>query len=164
MTGAFAKRLDTGDPVDRPEDLPDEDLLEQFLYGEVLESQDAFRALVVRHGPTVLAICRRVLDRDHGAEDASQATFLALAKKGASISDRRALAGWLREVAFRIALRMRTRASRRKTVERRVMAMAAAQAEPGEPDWILSLSDLRPILHEEVVRLPEKYRSPVVLS
>ena len=76
------------------EDLPDEELLERFLYGEVLESQDAFRALVERHSPWILDICRQILNGDHDAEDAVQATFLTLARRGASIVEGKALAGW----------------------------------------------------------------------
>src|SRR4051794_11370967 len=111
MLGTLAGRLEAGGDTEAfPEGLPDEELLEQFLRGEPLESQDAFRAIVRRHGPTVLRICRRVLDRAHDAEDASQATFLALARRAASVSDRAALGGWLGEVAYRIALRARARA------------------------------------------------------
>ena len=164
MTGAFATLPETDSPAGSPEDRPDEDLLEQYLRGEPLESQDAFRALVGRHGPSVLAICRHVLDSVHDAEDACQATFLALATKGASIGDRRALSGWLREVGFRVALRARARASRRRAIERQVMAMASARYERSAQDEVVFLGELRPVLHEEVVRLPEKYRIPVILS
>ena len=93
MARASAGRLIHDGTVMDPAGLPDEDLLEQFLSGEELESQDAFRALVERHGPRVLATCRHVLDREHDAEDAFQATFLTLARKGASIRNRRVLAG-----------------------------------------------------------------------
>src|SRR5262249_37167865 len=118
MGSSLATSPETEGPMTHMEDLPDRDLLEEFFHGEAPESQDAFRALVVRHGPSVLGICRHVLDGDHDAEDAFQATFLALARRGNSISDPRALPGWLREVAYRIALRARTRASRRRAIER----------------------------------------------
>jgi RNA polymerase sigma factor (sigma-70 family) len=164
MACSLATKSDAGSPAASPEDLPDERLLEEFLGGDVLESQAAFRAIVVRHGPMVLAICRHVLDGDHDAEDALQATFLSLARKGAAISDRRALSGWLRGVAYRTALRARARASRRRIAERQAIAMAPARQAAGDPDEIVSLRELRPVLHEEVVRLPEKYRVPVILS
>jgi RNA polymerase sigma factor (sigma-70 family) len=164
MTHSTAEYSDTEDVLARPEDLPDESLLERFLRGESLESQDAFRVLVERHGPAVLATCRQVLVEAHDAEDALQATFLALARKGASITDRNALAAWLREVALRTAVRSRARASRQQAIERKAAARGLALDEPDDQDRILSLNELRPILHAEVVRLPDKYRIPVILS
>jgi RNA polymerase sigma factor (sigma-70 family) len=165
MSHELAKMPDTGEgPVGRLQHLPDEELLEQFLGGDDLESQDAFRALVVRHGPSLLAVCRHVLDKGHDAEDVVQATFLSLARKGASISDRRALSGWLREVAYRTALRWRARANRRRSIEKQAMAMAPPRPVAAGQDEVVSLSELRPVLREEVARLPEKYRVPVILS
>jgi RNA polymerase sigma-70 factor (ECF subfamily) len=164
MATALAEGPGTRHIMAQSEDLPDEDLLERFLRGEALESQDAFRALVLRHGPSVLGVCRHVLSRDHDAEDAFQATFLVLARKGASISDPRVLSSWLREVAYRTALRARARTSRRRAIERQALAMSTCGHEPGDQDELLSLSELGPVLHEEVVRLPEKYRVPVILS
>ena len=164
MAGALATGAVTEGPVARPEDRSDRDLLEQFFHGEAAESQDVFRALVGRHGRSVLGICRHALDRDHDAEDAFQATFLALARRGEAIHDPAALSAWLRAVAYRIALRMRCRASRRRAIERQAMAMDLGRDEPGGQDEIVDLSELRPVLHEEVARLPEKYRVPVILS
>jgi RNA polymerase sigma factor (sigma-70 family) len=164
MTHSTAECPDTEDVSVRPEDLPDKSLLERFLQGEALESQDAFRVLVERHGPAVLATCRQVLVEAHDAEDALQATFLVLARKGASITDRTALAAWLREVAHRTAVRSRARASRRQAIEREAAARGLALDEPDDQDRLLSLNELRPVLQAEVVRLPDKYRIPVVLS
>lgn len=164
MVGAMATRADTPESPVCPEDLPDNVLLEQFLNGEPLASQDAFRTLVLRHGPAVRAICRRILERHHDVEDASQAAFITLAMKGGAIIERKAFAAWIREVALRIALRTRARASRRRILERRAMEMTAARAEFVDQDHILSLTELRPVVREEVFRLPEKYRSPVMLS
>jgi RNA polymerase sigma factor (sigma-70 family) len=164
MVSTSAKSLIREETVTRLEAFSDEDLLEQFLRGEDLESQDAFRALVKRHGPRILAICRHVLDREHDAEDAFQATFLTLARKGASIRNRRAFAGWLHEVAYRVALRAHADASRRRIIEKQAMMMAPPRDVPGDPDEIVYWNELRPMLQEEVVRLPEKYRVPVVLS
>ncbi len=112
----------------------------------------------------VLGICRHILDREHDAEDAFQATFLALARNGASIRDRCALGGWLQEVAYRTALKTRARRSRRRMIEKQVMAMPVPRAEPDDQGEKAELAELRPVLHEEVVGLPDKYRIPVVLS
>jgi RNA polymerase sigma factor (sigma-70 family) len=143
---------------------PDEVLLAQFIDGEGFASEDAFRLLVERHGPRVLGICRHILDREHDSEDAFQATFLALARNGASIRERCALAGWLHEVAYRTAIKTRTRRSRRQTVERQVMVLRPPPEEPDDQGERASLAELRPVLHEEVTGLPDKYRIPVVLS
>jgi RNA polymerase sigma factor (sigma-70 family) len=164
MVRVLATRPDAEGPVTRLDDLPDGGLLERFFHGEELEAEDAFGALVERHGPMVLGTCRHVLGRGHDAEDAFQATFLALARRGDAISDPRALSGWLREVAYRIALRARARASRTRAIERQATAMVLGRDEPGDPEEIVSLSELRPVLHEEVARLPEKYRVPVILG
>jgi hypothetical protein len=95
MGSALAERrrqhaLDAG-----ADELADEDLLDQFLNGMEAESQEAFGTLVERHGPMVLGICRHVLQAHHDAEDAFQATFLVLARKGGSIRNGRVLAGRL---------------------------------------------------------------------
>jgi RNA polymerase sigma factor (sigma-70 family) len=142
----------------------DEELLARFLDTAGAASEDAFHALVGRYGPRVLRICRNVLDREHDAEDAFQATFLALARNGASIRDRCALAGWLQEVAYRTALKTRARRSRRRTVERESVAMHPPRDEPDDQGERVALAELRPVLHEEVTGLPDKYRLPVVLS
>ena len=115
------------------EEIPDEELLARFLDEEGMASQDAFRVLVGRHGPRVLGICRHILDREHDAEDAFQATFLALARSGATIRDRCALGGWLQEVAYRTSLKTRMRQSRRRTMEKQVRAMAPAPDASGNP-------------------------------
>ena len=114
--------------------------------------------MVIRHGPMVLGVCRHVLNQHQDAEDAFQATFIALARKAGSIKDRRVLARWLYEVAYRIAVRAKTSAVRNRIRERQgaEMSVTAAQYEAG---W----NELRPVLHEELSRLPDKYRTPVVL-
>jgi RNA polymerase sigma factor (sigma-70 family) len=164
MASTLAKRLIKHEGVSRADEMSDEGLLEQFLSGEGLESQEAFRALVVRHGPMVLGICRHVLNQDHDAEDAFQATFLVLARKGGSIRNRRVLSGWLHEVAYRIAIKARAGAVRRRALEREGMAMLPPAIEPDHQDQQAAWNELRPVLHEEVNRLPEKYRIPVILS
>ena len=146
------------------DDVSDESLLEQYLSEEGVQSQEAFKALVERHGPMVLGICRHVLNQHQDAEDAFQATFLVLARKGGSIRNRRVLAGWLHEVAHRIAVKARASAVRRRTLERQGMAMAPVVIESDSPDQAVAWNELRPVLHAEVERLPERYRIPVILS
>ena len=94
----------------------------------------------------------------HDAEDAFQATFLVLVKKGSTIRGRDALGGWLHQVAHRVAIQANTAAARRRTIERHVGQMAVATAANGQAAW----DDLLPALHEEIARLPEKYRLAVV--
>jgi RNA polymerase sigma factor (sigma-70 family) len=164
MTRALAQRHTKQDSTGRAEGLTDEELLDQFLNGDSYASQDAFQSLVVRHGPMVLGTCRHVLNTLHDAEDAFQATFLVLARKGATIRNRRVLAGWLHEVAHRIAVKTRATAVRRRNVERQSMAMSPPAVEPGTQDQAAAWNELRPVLHAEVDRLPERYRMPVILS
>src|SRR3954451_1635151 len=85
--------------------LPDEQLIDLFLNQGEEQAEAAFRAMVVRHGPMVLGVCRHILNQHQDAEDAFQATFLVLARKAGSIRDRRVLGRWLYEVAYRIAMR-----------------------------------------------------------
>lgn len=140
--------------------MTDAELLERFA---ATHEEAAFEALVRRHGPMVLRVCRRVLGHVHDADDAFQATFIVLAQKAGTIVEAQALPGWLHGVAYRIALRTRSRSNRRQTRER---AMDASDLENGfsaatevDPIW----RDLRPVLDEELDRLPQEYRTPVVL-
>jgi RNA polymerase sigma factor (sigma-70 family) len=124
--------------------------------------QTAFELIVRRHERMVFGVCRRVL-RDHqDAEDAFQATFLALARKAASIRQREAMAGWLYKVACRVALQARAGAARRSRREGRGPGLDSLPA-PTEPASEAVWRDLRPILDEELSQLPEKLRVPVVL-
>lgn len=138
--------------------LADEELIERFLHSGRDEAEAAFRLLVIRHGPMVLGVCRHVLNQHQDAEDAFQATFIALARKAGSIKDRRVLARWLYEVAYRIAVRAKTSAVRKRMRERQGAEMSVTAAH-NEAGW----NELRPVLHEELSRLPDKYRTPVVL-
>src|SRR4051795_13273101 len=118
----------------------------------------AFEALVARHGPMVLGVCRRVLDDPHAVEDAFQATFLVLVRKAGSLGPRDAIGHWLYGVACRVALRARSESARRRSSEvpmGRVEGLARVN-EPG-------IDEIAPILDEEIARLPSKYRAPVVL-
>jgi RNA polymerase sigma factor (sigma-70 family) len=157
-TGAAVQPRPTTLTAGEPRTSTDEELLERFLNrgGEAAEA--AFRALVERHGPMVLGVCRHVLGQQQDAEDAFQATFLVLARKGRTIRSRNILGRWLYEVAYRIALRAKAQAVRRRVQERQ-----ATEMSPPAPENEAAWNELRPVLHEEVNRLPEKYRTPVVL-
>jgi RNA polymerase sigma factor (sigma-70 family) len=136
-------------------DLTDGQLLDRFV---TRHDGEAFAALLRRHGPLVLGVCRRVLSDPHDAEDAFQATFLVLVRKAASIVKQQSLGSWLYGVACRIAVRAKHRAQQRRVYERQ--AVNRPTTDPcDEALW----RDLRPVLDEEVNRLPEKYRAPVVL-
>jgi RNA polymerase sigma factor (sigma-70 family) len=135
--------------------LSDAQLLERFVRAR---DEAAFEVLVWRHGALVLGTCRRLLRREQDAEDAFQATFLALVRKAASIGKREALGGWLYKVAYRISLRARRAAPVRPLAERTLPDASAA--EPGEE---LLRRELWAALDEEVRRLPEKYRAAFVL-
>jgi RNA polymerase sigma factor (sigma-70 family) len=121
---------------------------------------DAFRALVARHGPLVLGVCRRVLGNGAGAEDAFQATFLVLARRAGTVRRPTALASWLFGVARRAALKART-ADRRRG--RRDARAATHRCTPAEPMDDLSARELLAALDEELARLPLVYREPLLL-
>ena len=137
--------------------VPDAQLLERFL---TRQDEAAFELLVRRHERMVLGVCRRVLRHMQDAEDAFQATFLTLACKASSIGKREALASWLYKVAFRIALRARTRASKRARHEQ---PLAERPADIPSPEPWADGSAVREMLDEEIHRLPAKYRAPVIL-
>jgi RNA polymerase sigma factor (sigma-70 family) len=140
---------------DRDQDVPDGRLLDRFL---ATRDEAAFAELVRRHGPMVLAVCRRVLHDWHDAEEAFQATFLVLARKAGSIRRRDAVGGWLFGVAQHLARKARAAAARRARPERRAEEMPRS-----DPLLDLTLRELQARLYEELERLPEKYREPLVL-
>jgi RNA polymerase sigma factor (sigma-70 family) len=133
----------------------DAQLLERFL---ARREEVAFEELVRRHGPMVLGVCRRVLGEPHAAADAFQATFLVLVRRAASIVPRSRVGPWLYGVARRTALKARSSAARRHRAEQEAARGRPHAAPPADPD-----GDLRPLLDEELGRLPEKYRAPLVL-
>ena len=132
--------------------MPDGQLLKSFL---AQRDETAFAALMRRHGPMVLGVCRRILRNSHDAEDAFQATFLVLVRKARSIGRPELLGNWLYGVAYRTALAARGAAAKRRLKERD-MAKPEAVEENGT-------QELAALLDRELVQLPEKYRVPIVL-
>jgi RNA polymerase sigma factor (sigma-70 family) len=134
---------------------PDHQLLERFAHDR---DEDAFAALLRRHGPMVLSVCRSVLHDLHDAEDAFQAAFLLLAQKAGSIHRRETVSAWLYRVAYHLAVRAQAKAARRRVVEKRAVTMPSA-----DPVLDMSLREVRGMLFEELENLPEQYRAPLVL-
>lgn len=119
--------------------------------------EDAFGAIVARHGPMVMGVCRRVLGDPRDVEDAFQATFLVLARKGRALGEHDPVGHWLYGVAFRVALRARSAAARRRSLEGSAAPPeAAADDDPAR-------RELGAVIDQELARLPAKYRAPVVL-
>jgi RNA polymerase sigma factor (sigma-70 family) len=133
-------------------------LLARFLRREdVASSEAAFAALVERHGPMVVRVCSTILHDPHDAEDAFQATFLILMRRAGSIRKRGSAASWLHGVARRVACCARTAGAKRRVHEGRSVDLARRSSDAA--DW-----DDRPeIIHEELSRLPNRYRMPIVL-
>jgi RNA polymerase sigma factor (sigma-70 family) len=136
-----------------PASAPDAQLLHRFL---AAQADDAFAELVRRHGPMVLAVCRRVLSDAHDAEDAFQAVFIVLARKAGAIRGTN-LAGWLYGVAVRTARGVRLTRDRRRKRER-----AAGGGRPAAAAGPATDHDTARIIDEELARLPAHYRDAVV--
>jgi RNA polymerase sigma factor (sigma-70 family) len=141
------------------------ELLDRFVRGR---DESAFEALVARHGPMVLSVCRQLLHDPNDVDDAFQATFLVLVRKAGTLRRCDLLGNWLYGVAYRVALRARSLSARRAAR----FGSAATVENLADPDWsessstnsdILVKSDRAPWLHQEVSYLPEKYRTPIVL-
>ena len=137
---------------------PDAALLGRFI---AQADEAAFATLVERHGPLVLAVCRRILDDAHDAEDAFQATFLVLARRAAAVHPREALAAWLHGVARRVALKSRC-ARARKSRDRRPLPPSPIDPRP-DPLADISARELLSLVDDELRQLPEVYRLPVLL-
>jgi RNA polymerase sigma factor (sigma-70 family) len=140
--------------------LSDAQLLERFLAAGTAAGP-AFDVLLGRHGPMVLGVCRRILRDEHAAADAFQATFLVLVRRAGAIRRRDSLAPWLHGVARRVALRARSADRLRAVREARAAIDPETAVNPPvpRPDDL----DIAPALHDEIDRLPEKYRAPIVL-
>jgi len=132
----------------------DAQLLEAFV---ARRDGPSFEALVRRHGPMVLGVCRRVVGNAHDAEDAFQATFLVLVRKARSVAPREQVGNWLYGVAYRTALKARALAGRRRVRERSMTKLTQSQRAPDAQAELLHLLD------QELHRLPAKYRLPIIL-
>jgi RNA polymerase sigma factor (sigma-70 family) len=137
--------------------LTDGQLLERFTARGEDVSEPAFAALVERHGPMVLRVCRSILSDEQDAEDAFQATFLVLARRAESLWVKKSLGPWLHGVAIRTASCARSSRIMHREHEQRAAASMPRVAVTEDGD------DLGPILHEEIHRLPERYRGPILL-
>jgi RNA polymerase sigma-70 factor (ECF subfamily) len=150
----------------------DASLLERFVQ---CREEAAFVALVRRHGPLVERVCRRVLRNDQDVEDVFQATFLVLARKAAGIPWRDSVSGWLGAVAHRLALNARAGEIRKRLHETTMSALEGRRGADGggrlperyhpvaQPADVVEQRDLRRVLDDELLRLPDQYRAPVVL-
>ena len=137
-------------------ELSDRELLSRFAKAR---DEQAFAALVSRHGQMVLGVCRRVLRNLHEAEEAFQAAFLVLAKQAGSQAWHDSITSWLYSVAYRTALKQRGRLARRRSKEQAVKVDPAADAD----DSPHSLNELAELIDAELARLPEKLRGPLLL-
>jgi RNA polymerase sigma factor (sigma-70 family) len=137
----------------------DGELLELFRARRGDVSAEAFRVLVERHGPMILAVCRRLLKDPNDVDDAFQATFLVMVRRVGSIRKGDSIGCWLHGVAVRVARRARQRAARRMAQERTLddtVPVLQANADSGA-------SELVGVVYQEIDRLPGKYREPVIL-
>ena len=150
------RQLDTLLAIGTHGELTDGQLLERFATREGDAAEQAFSALVERHGPMVLRVCRSVLIDPNDVDDAFQATFLVLVKKARSLWVSDSLGPWLHQVALRTASAARSAAARRQRHEQH--AAVSTRASRTE-----SHDDLGHVLHEEIDRLPERFRVSVVL-
>jgi RNA polymerase sigma factor (sigma-70 family) len=139
-------------------DLTDGQLLERYATGQGEAAELAFAALLERHGPMVLRVCRARLADPHDALDAFQATFLVLIEKSRGLWVRESLGPWLHQVATRTASCALSAAARRRRVERTASELAATEALDDGP-----CTGWEQALHEEIDRLPERYRIVIVL-
>jgi RNA polymerase sigma factor (sigma-70 family) len=153
-TSDVLRRLRTLIGARQHEEASDGPLLNAFA---TERDEAAFAALVRRHGPMVLGVCRRVLGNLHDAEDVFQATFLTLALRAGAIRRRDSVGCWLHGVAYRLALRARARAGRQPP------RPPAPPPEPADPLDTLTARELLPLLDEELRCLPERCRAPLVL-
>lgn len=136
-------------------ELPDSRLLERYV---AHRDELAFEALVLRHGAMVLGVCRRVLNDPNDADDAFQAAFLLLARKARSVWVEGSLGGWLHRVAWRIALQVHSDSTRRRVKEQHA-AEQIGEAVAAET----ARDENAALIHQEIDRLPECYRRPVIL-
>ncbi len=135
----------------------DGQLLERFATRRGEASEHAFAALVERHGPVVMRLCRSILRDEHEAQDAFQATFLVLAQRAGSLWVRDSIGPWIHSVAYRVASCARAAAIRRRRHERRHAELAAGRLAVYHDE---DRGDLEAVVHEEIDRLPEHLPRP----
>ncbi len=143
--------------------MTDAQLLDRFVSDRDAPAEHAFEVLVRRHGPMVQSVCRSVLGDQHEAEDAFQATFLVLARRASSLREPANLGPWLYGVARRTSQKAKARRSRLERLIQRAGVMARVGSEAGAAGNPVHGREEAEMLHEEIGRLPEKYRTPVVL-
>jgi RNA polymerase sigma factor (sigma-70 family) len=162
QSGIVLERIQTLFQEGRIETMTDGQLLQRFAAhrAEAERAAEAaglaFEVLVLRHGPMVLGVCRRVLRDPHEVEDAFQATFLILARRAGSVRKPEVVGGWLRKVAYRVATRARALSNRRAAIQ-----PARPVSSADDAGTILEQGELRTAVLDEVQLLPEKYRLPV---
>ncbi len=145
--------------------LTDGELIERFEAVRDEGGERAFEALVSRHGPMVMGVCRNFLRDPGDVHDAFQATFLVLARRAGAIRNRDSVGSWLYGVAIRVASRARATSIRRQVRDRRTIAAAAIATHSPESKTAETVESIEggAIVHQEIDRLPEKYRAPIVL-
>ncbi|MCI0685106.1 MAG: sigma-70 family RNA polymerase sigma factor [Gemmataceae bacterium] len=148
-----------GQSLPSPAEVPDGSLLQRYV---AHREETAFAALVQRHERLVFGVCRRVLGDSHAALDAFQATFLVLARRANVLDKDSPLAGWLYKVAYHLALRLRAVAARQRDREREAAHGRPVEAA-SEASAELEKQEMRAALREELQRLPEKHRTPLLL-
>ncbi len=166
FSGALIHELDRLFHQGTAAGLSESELLERFAMGH---DESAFEALIARHGPMVLGVCRQLLRDPNDVDDAFQATFLVLVRKAGTLRRQDLLGNWLYGVAYRVATRARVLAARRtakapfgQDAVDRLGASEGGRMAIGDATSGMD-PEPRPWLHEEVSRLPEKYRAPVRL-
>ncbi|MFO0892189.1 MAG: RNA polymerase sigma factor [Isosphaeraceae bacterium] len=156
-TGQIRRLLESG----TASELTENQLLERFI---AQGDEAAFALLVDRHGPMVIGVCRRFLRDPNDVDDAFQATFLILVRKAGSLRDRELLGNWLYGVACKVAHRARSSGIRQRL---RFTSTQVDLVDPSGPTGTIPGSspslETDMLIHEEISRLPQKYRSPIVL-
>src|SRR6516162_2190241 len=140
--------------------IEDRELLQRFSAGR---DESAFAEIVRRHGPMLFRLCERVLHNPHDAEDVCQAAFLLLARKAVSVRWRDSVAGWLFQTAYRLSLKARTSAHRRKRHEAQACHPCDSRDAASDPVADLTVREFQSVLDDELNCLPEKYRAPILL-
>jgi RNA polymerase sigma factor (sigma-70 family) len=163
LTGALQRDMGALFDAGTMTGLTDRDLVERFSGPRTAAAEAAFEVLVTRHGPMVLRVCRNVLRDLDDAQDAFQATFIVLVKQRGAIRKLDSVGSWLYGVASRVAARARVDAARRRKAEERGIRLASESVMPTAGVEETDLDAFGPIVQQEVSRLPEKYRSVVVL-